>query len=119
MKKLIKKIFSIQTLKTLLTVFIFLSWYVNTFSGNTIVLSVFLFIAVFCTNVPFSRYALCKAILGIVFFLLFREFFLTPNTLFSLLSEPFTWWNQQSACCGTVSVFVSILLVELIKNNKE
>ena len=110
MKKSIKIIFSIPTLKTLFTVFVFVSWCVSIFVGNTIALSIFLFIGVFCANASFSRYTLCKALLGVVFFLLLREIFLLPIPL----SKPFTWWNQQSACCGTISVLVSTYLVEML-----
>ena len=93
-------------------VFILLSWCSYKFPINTYSLGICFTLAVLVGS-PNFYLALCESVLGIPFLLFFREWFLQPINL-PFLAEPFTWWNEQTACAGVLAILFIMGMVKIV-----
>lgn len=93
-------------------VFILLSWCSYKFEINTYTLIICFTLAVLIGS-PNFYLALCESVLGIPFLLIFREQFLKPISL-PFLAEPFTWWNEQTACAGVATILFIMWMVKIV-----
>ena len=93
-------------------VFILLSWCSYKIGINTYSLSVCFTLAVLIGS-PNFYLALCESVFGIPFLLIFREWFLKPINL-PFLAEPFTWWDEQTACAGVATILFIMWMVKIV-----
>ena len=93
-------------------VFISLSWCSYKFGINSYSMSICFALAVLFGSTNFYL-AICEAVLGIPFLLIFREWFLKPINL-PFLAEPFTWFDEQTACAGVATIIFIMLMVKFV-----
>ncbi len=102
-----------EIIGTPIMVFISLSWCISTFGTNSLAIGICFTVAVLLVSINFWL-ALVEAILGLIILLSFsRELFLIPIKL-PFLAQPFTWWNQQTACAGTATIIFVMFIVKIV-----
>lgn len=101
-----------ELIGTPVTVFIFLSWCNYTVGITPVSMSIFFIIGVLFGSPNFVL-AICESVLGVPFLMIFRTWFLIPINL-PFLAEPFSWWNQQTACAGIVTIVFIMFMVKLV-----
>ena len=92
--------------------FILLSWCSYKFEINAYSMSICFALAVLFGS-PNFYIAICEAVLGIPFLMIFRGWFLKPIDL-PFLAEPFTWWDEQTACAGITTILFIMGMVKLV-----
>ena len=93
-----------ECLGTPVTVFIFLSWYTNQGKTSLFVTAILFIAAVVITSVNY-QVAFIKAVFGSLIMFGTRQFLMVPIKFF-WMKEPFTWFDQQTACAGVAAVFI-------------
>ena len=93
-------------------VFISLSWCSYKFGINSYSMSICFALAVLFGS-PNFYLAMCEAVLGIPFLMIFREWFLKPISL-PFLAKSFTWWDEQTACSGVATILFIMGMVKLV-----
>lgn len=102
----------IEVIGTPTMVFISLSWCSYKFGINSYSMSICFALAVLFGS-PNFYLAICEAVLGIPFLMIFRGWFLKPIDL-PFLAEPFTWWDEQTACAGITTILFIMGMVKLV-----
>lgn len=96
--------FVMEFIGTPVTVFIFLSWYTNQGKNSLFITAILFITAVVITAINY-RVAFVEALFGSLIMFGTRQIMMKPIPFF-WMKEPFTWFNQQTACAGVAAVFI-------------
>ena len=76
-----------------------------------VAMSMFFAFGVLCgaPNVPWG---VCETLIGLPLFMVLRDWFLVPLNL--PFFGTFKWWGHQTACAGTISIILVMMLMHLV-----
>lgn len=119
---MIKKLFNKQSfinlvllLKTVITIFIFLSWCIVSVGTDDAHIIVCFILAILFSSSHLEE-SILPAILGALVLPSIRNWFLIPKKTFLYIipfPKPFTFWDHQTACAGMATWLIFFSLIKL------